>query len=71
MRQEEDRRDRDLLIEIHTMTKSLNEGFDRHQQQDREDFATVHKRINKLNWYAGVGLGGILVLEFVLTFFKK
>jgi glutathionyl-hydroquinone reductase len=82
MRSDEDRRDRDLLVEIHTMTKSLNENFDEHLKQDREDFKSVntkineeaekiHKRINKINWYLAGVMGGLVVLEFILNFSRK
>lgn len=57
-------RDHDLLISIHTLVEAMNETFKVHVVSDKEDFEKVHKRINKLSWYAAVGAGAVFALEF-------
>ncbi len=72
---EHDRRrfdiDHDLLTKIHAIVENMNGNFNEHMKQDKTDFNTVHQRINVLSKYVYIGIGGVVVLEFVLMFLKK
>lgn len=54
----------DLIIQTHTILLELKEMIKTHFADDKEDFEKVHKRINKLTWYAAIGSGAILAIEF-------
>lgn len=76
MKEEEGQRrhfdhDHDLLVEIHTMATTLTRGFDKHLDQDKEDFEKIHKRINNLSWYIAMGVGGMVFIEFFLKLSQK
>ena len=49
--------DRDRLIRIETLVVKVSGDFDRHLEDDRDDFREVHKRINRVaakqNWILG------------------
>ncbi len=58
--------DRDRLIRIDERTAIMAKLFDRHMEQDRQDFDALHHRVNRLsakqNWMIGVAttLGGVM-----------
>lgn len=55
--------DHDLLIKIHTIVSGMEGTFETHVKNDKEDFEKVHRRINKLTWYAALGAGAVFALE--------
>lgn len=63
-----DRRNEDnynnLIVETHTIVGELKDMVKTHFADDKEDFEKVHRRINKLTWYAAIGAGAIFTLEF-------
>jgi len=54
--------------------EQLNERFDKHEQEDREDFKEVHHRISrterKVNWVLGIGTGIAFLIGALGTYLK-
>lgn len=64
----EDRRneDHDLLVEVHTMLKSMKENYDKHVEDDEAHFGRLYKGQGKLTWLVAIGIGGVAVLKFLI-----
>lgn len=60
--------DHDLLIEIHTYSKSMIESFKNHVATDLKQFEDTNSRISKIErWMYGC-IGGLAALEVLLKF---
>ena len=81
-----EQQDRERLIRIDERTAALVNTFDRHLDQNRDDFAKmgdritsemdkVHSRIGrverKVHWIVGIGTGGVAVVALALSWARS
>lgn len=59
--------DHDLLVEVHSMLKGLNENFKEHKIDDEKHFSRLYSMNGNLKWYVGIGLGICMAAEVFLT----
>ena len=66
-----DKEDRDCLVRIDERTKTLVDTMEKHLEQNREDFSTMHSRINKISarqqLILGIGTGVGTVLGLAIA----
>jgi hypothetical protein len=69
-RRQRSEEDHDLLIEIHTYSKSMIESFKTHVATDMEEFKNINRKISGIEkWMYGC-IGGLAVLQVILAFVK-
>lgn len=61
-------------VAILSEQRALNERFDTHEAEDREDFKEVHHRISrterKVNWILGLGAGIAFLVSAIGAYLK-
>ena len=67
-RRQRSEEDHDLLIEIHTYSRSMIESFKTHVATDMKEFDDVKRRMGSIEkWMYGC-IGGLAVLQIILKF---
>ena len=62
--------DHDTLTRIDTNLSNFMAKFDKHEEEDKAEFAVHEKRINNLEKIYGIGIAVLVVFEVVMKWIK-
>lgn len=59
-------RDHDLLTKIDEKLSNFLSRFEEHTEDDKNNFDDIKNRLSRAERFIYIGIGGLIVLEFVL-----